>query len=125
LVAKRLIGFLECGLFVTCIFLPAIEEWPEAVDHLDKFAGDHKQRHGILWIMVKPEAQEAKSNSPTLFLRSKFFFSTSEFAGVPVTATDLFLPLIQRTQSIWDHNFDVFETRLLSTVWPLCLSLRF
>ncbi|PQE04066.1 hypothetical protein CJF31_00003166 [Rutstroemia sp. NJR-2017a BVV2] len=107
--------FLECGLFVTCIFLPAIEEWPETFNHLDKFAGDHKQRHGILWIMVKPEAHEAKSNSTKLFLCSKFSFSTSEFAGVPVTAIDLFLPLIQRIQSIWDHNFDVFETRLLST----------
>ncbi|KAM0145600.1 hypothetical protein ACHAPG_011547, partial [Botrytis cinerea] len=107
--------FLECGLFVTCIFLPTIEEWPETVDHLDRFAGDHKQRHGILWIMVKPEAHEAKSNSTTLFLCSKFSFSTSEFAGVPVTAIDLFIPLIQRVQSIWDHNFDVFETRLLST----------
>ncbi|KAM0172531.1 hypothetical protein ACHAPF_007410 [Botrytis cinerea] len=107
--------FLECGLFVTCIFLPAIEEWPETVDHLDRFAGDHKQRHGILWIMVKPEAHEAKSNSTTLFLCSKFSFSTSEFAGVPVTAIDLFIPLIQRVRSIWDHNFDVFETRLLST----------
>ncbi|KAF2194612.1 hypothetical protein K469DRAFT_774218 [Zopfia rhizophila CBS 207.26] len=71
-----------------------------------------EKRVGILWLMVKPQAwrAEVKPNAPAL--ESRVFFSTTEYAQVPDTAADLFVPLVQQLETQWDHNLEVASRRL-------------
>lgn len=76
-----------------------MQEWPDVSRSPEAFLQDFEKRQAILWIMVKPAAEEAKLNPKLPILSSKFFFSTSEYAGVPDSATDLFSP--------WSSKFAV------------------
>lgn len=80
------------------------------------FLRKYEKRQAILWIMIKSDAHNVQGNSDGPFLRSKFFFSTSDYAHVPNSATDLFLPLINEIHQIWNHNFEAIRTRLSWTV---------
>jgi hypothetical protein len=93
-----------------------MQEWPDVSRSSEAFLHDFEKRQGILWIMVKPTAEEAKLNPKLSILRSKFFFSTSEYAGAPDSATDLFLPLVQKVCCIWRGNFEIMAEHLASTV---------
>ncbi|KAF7510343.1 hypothetical protein GJ744_006839 [Endocarpon pusillum] len=108
--------FLECALSLPCLVLPRnMQEWPDVSRSSEAFLRNFEKRQAILWIMVKPTAEEAKLNPKLPILRSKFFFSTSEYAGVPDSATDLFVPLVQKICCIWRGNFEIMAERLAST----------
>jgi hypothetical protein len=103
------------------VLLRTIQEWPDVSRSPEAFLQDFEKRQAILWIIVKPAAEEAKLNPKLPILRSKFFFSTSEYAGVPDCATDLFLPLVQKIRCIWRGNFEIMAEHLASTVSRLIL----
>ena len=73
---------------------------------------EFESRHGILWIMIKSKADQVDSHSKNPVLRSRIFFSTSEYAEVPERATDLLVPLVKKFRSIWIQNFSRFHERL-------------
>ena len=62
--------------------------------------------------MMKSEPHKVDSGLRNSVLQSRIFFSTSEYAEIPKVATDLLLPLLQKVQSIWDHNFNEFQKRV-------------
>ncbi|KAI9741114.1 MAG: Ankyrin-1 [Cirrosporium novae-zelandiae] len=98
--------FLECR-FTLPIFHSTNQE--NILESLIKPLENLKRKHGIIWIMVKPESSKTEMGSLKAgpeakrpILKSKTFFSTLEYATVPNTATDLFLPLIQQLREEWD-----------------------
>lgn len=70
------------------------------------------RKHAIIWIMIKPEPLEDSSEPSKLFLESKIFFSTLEYGTIPITATDVFLPLVQQLQEEWDAVYGSAEQHL-------------
>ena len=106
-------GFLECTLLLTCHLLPEnLAQWPNRTQLVGNTLGKHESRQGLVWIMMRPDLQEGDSDMRAPVLQSRVFFSTSEYAQVPKLATDLLIPLIQKVQTMWDHNFRVFQERL-------------
>jgi hypothetical protein len=75
------------------------------------------ERHqGIMWVMIRPDLKNINSLASKILLQSRTFFSTSEYAEIPVYATDLFLPLVREVQDIWNSNFAGIQGRLLAMV---------
>lgn len=84
-----------------------------------------KKLHAIVWIMVKSDFSKTK-------LESKTFFSTLEFAAVPNTPTDLFVPLVQQLLGEWNLVYNAADQHLSSMVlmstdtvsetWANCLT---
>ncbi len=68
--------------------------------------------------MIKPKFSRAEPHG-RMFLVSKTFFSTLEYAAVPNAATDLFLPLVQQFQEEWDDIYKNMEQHLMYTVWAI------
>lgn len=66
--------------------------------------------------MNKPELPKTDQEARRSVLETKTFFSTLEFAAVPNTATDLFVPLVQQLQTEWDDVYKAAEKHLSSTV---------
>lgn len=93
-----------------------MQDWPDVSRSPETFLRKFEKRHAILWVIIKPGAEEARLSPQPLLLRSKFFFSTSEYAGIPDTATDLFLPLVCQLHRIWRGNFERLAEYFASTV---------
>ena len=87
-------GFLECRLAVPVLTPTQLHESPEWIKPFRQL----KKNYSIIWIMVKPKSVTANSGSRETLV-SKTFFSTLEYAAVPNSATDLFVPLTQRFRS--------------------------
>ena len=62
--------------------------------------------------MVKPEPLESSPEPSKPILESKIFFSTLEYGTIPITATDIFLPLVQQLQEEWDAVYGSAEQHL-------------
>lgn len=83
--------------------------WPNDVQLEADALQEFQSRQGILWIMMKSGAYEVYDSRN---LESRIFFSTSEYAEIPKTATDLLCPLVLKVQSIWGQNFSRFQKHL-------------
>ena len=106
-------GFLECALLLTCHALPEdMKHWPNRTQLEEEFLLEHESRQGILWLMMKSDPQEINSDIRNPVLQSRIFFSTSEYVEIPKSGTDLFVPLIQTVQKLWERNFREFQKRL-------------
>ncbi|KAF6223158.1 hypothetical protein HO173_013258 [Letharia columbiana] len=102
--------FLECALSFDCYALPEnMDLWPNDVQLEADALQEFQSRQGILWIMMKSGAYEVYDSRN---LESRIFFSTSEYAEIPKTATDLLCPLVLKVQSIWGQNFSRFQKHL-------------
>lgn len=66
--------------------------------------------------MVKPKLSRTEQEARGSVLETKTFFSTLEFAAVPTTATDQFVPLVQQLQREWDDVYKAAEKNLNSMV---------
>lgn len=93
-----------------------MQDWPDVFQSSESFYHDFENRQTILWIMVKPNAEEAKVNPMLPFLCSKVLFSTCEYAGIPNSVIDLFLSLIEQIHRIWRGNFKIMSEHLAATV---------
>jgi hypothetical protein len=54
--------------------------------------------------------------APNSTLKSATFFSTSEYAQIPLCVTKLFGPLVQQVFQAWTHTFNAAEKRLAMKV---------
>ena len=109
-------GLLHCGLFLPCYILPKDEKsWPTIQQIEESSLKDYVSREGVSWIMTKPDSKNAKAEAKGL-LRSRIYFSTSEYGAIPHLATDLLPPFIEKIRAIWDSNCRQFQKRLLSSV---------
>lgn len=68
--------------------------------------------------MVKPESSTASSGSRETLV-SRTFFSTLEYAAVPNSATDLFVPLVQQLHEEWSKLYTAAEEHLSDIVSKL------
>ena len=110
---QRYVGFLECALLLTCHVLPEdMEHWPNRTQLTEDTLGKHESRQGVLWIMRRSDPHQGDPDLRTPPLQSRIYFSTSEYAQVPKLASDLLVPLAQKVQRMWDHNFREFQKRL-------------
>ena len=89
-----------------------MKDWPKEVQRTGNPFGESESRQGIMWIMMKPQDPEDYSHPWKPVLQSRIFFSTSEYAEIPQMATDLFRPLVEKVQSIWEQNLYRFQRRL-------------
>ena len=89
-----------------------MDHWPNNVQFTGDSFGEFESRQGIMWIMMKSEVPEDYSHSRNPLLQSQIFFSTSEYAGIPKMATDLFVPLVEKLRSICEQNSGRFQKRL-------------
>lgn len=60
--------------------------------------------------MMRPDPQQGHPDLGAS-LQSRIYISTSEHAQVPTLATDLLVPLVQKVDGMWDHNFREFQKR--------------
>ncbi|KAK4232843.1 hypothetical protein C8A03DRAFT_19953 [Achaetomium macrosporum] len=99
-------GFVECGFTTRAVILPACEDsiWSRFL------ISESSRKHGILWIMIKGRDKKAAESA----LESKIFFSTSEYAQIPLRATELFNPLAQQLRQEWARTFQAAESRLMT-----------
>ncbi|KAK4232873.1 hypothetical protein C8A03DRAFT_19934, partial [Achaetomium macrosporum] len=102
--------FVECGFSARAVILPADEDslWPRLSDTLEFDIRKFEKTYGILWIMTKCQDKKAAESA----LESKIFFSTSEYAQIPLRATELFDPLAQQLRQEWVRTFQAAESRL-------------
>ncbi|MCJ1468852.1 Ankyrin-2 [Pseudocyphellaria aurata] len=98
--------FLECRLALPVLSL-TLTDWGELPNSLKSSLNFLKKLHAIVWIMVKPKPPKNKPEIRRSTLESKTFFSTLEYAAVPKTPADLFVPLVQQLEEEWN---DVHET---------------
>ena len=77
-----------------------------------------KKNYSIIWIMVKPKSVTANSGSRETLV-SKTFFSTLEYAAVPNSATNLFVPLVEQLHGDWSDLYTAAEERLSDMVSKL------
>lgn len=108
-----MVGFLECRLALPVFPLTDWRELPESMKDSFQFL---KKLHAVIWIMVKPEPSRAEPEMRGPILVSKTFFSTLEYAAVPSTASDLFVPLVQQLQEEWNGVFKAADQHLSSMV---------
>ncbi|PGH18267.1 hypothetical protein AJ79_00606 [Helicocarpus griseus UAMH5409] len=87
-------GFLQCIVTIpTCLSLES------PANQLDSLAF-RKANHTLSWIMVKPRLPKIGKNTHK-GLVSKFFLSTLDYAAIPSSPTEFFLPLVQQLKSEW------------------------
>jgi hypothetical protein len=109
-----MLGFVECCFTTNAITLPTSENshWPRLSDTFELDVRGFQKTYAILWIMIKRQDFSAAGSA----LESRIFFSTSEYAQVPPSATALFAPLAQQLHEEWDHTLQVAESRLATKV---------
>ncbi|MCJ1347475.1 Ankyrin-2 [Peltigera leucophlebia] len=99
--------FLECRLALPVLTPNQLHELPDWI----KPSRQLKKNYAFIWIMVKPESSTA-SNGSRETLVSRTFFSTLEYAAVPNSATDLFVPLVQQLHGEWGDLYTAAEEHL-------------
>ncbi|KAL2176976.1 uncharacterized protein P884DRAFT_270336 [Thermothelomyces heterothallicus CBS 202.75] len=104
--------FVECGFSTRGLMLPACEDprWPRLSDTSEFNIRKLEETYGIVWIMTK--RQDKRAAESTSGWESKTFFSTSEYAQIPVRATELLEPLVQQLRQGWVRTFRAAESRL-------------
>ncbi|MCJ1427599.1 Ankyrin-2 [Sticta canariensis] len=101
--------FLECRVALP-VFLT---DWGELPETLKKSSFKYlKNLHAVVWIMVKPKVSKTEPKARGPLLESKTFFSTLEFAAVPDTPTDLFVPLVQQLWGEWNDVYNDADQHL-------------
>jgi hypothetical protein len=86
--------------------------WPQLSAASDFNIRRFEKTFGILWAMVKSHDAVA----PDSTLKSATFFSTSEYAQIPLCVTKLFAPLVQQVFQAWTDTFHATEKRLAMKV---------
>lgn len=107
-------GFLECRLALPVLTPNQLLELPDWI----RPSRQLKKSYAFIWIMVKPESSTA-SNGSRETLVSRTFFSTLEYAAVPNSATDLFVPLVQQLHGEWGDLYTAAEEHLSDMVSKL------
>lgn len=108
-------GFLECRLALPVLTTNQLDESPEWIK---RFRQQLKKNYSIIWIMVKPKSATANSGSRETLV-SRTFFSTLEYAAVPNSATDLFVPLAKQLYGDWSDLYTAAEEHLSDMVSKL------
>ncbi|KUL81515.1 hypothetical protein ZTR_10186 [Talaromyces verruculosus] len=99
------LGFLECR-----IVLPAYCP-PLSLTQLSPIE-IASSKHYIKWIMVKMTRGDPSSSPDNYDLKSKFFFSTFEYAEIPNSPLELFDHCLTQLGQEWDDICDAAETHL-------------
>lgn len=94
----------------------SLTDWRELPESLKDSFECLKNLHAIIWIMVKPEPSKTEPETRRSILETKTFFSTLEFAAVPNTPTDLFVPLVRQLQDEWIYVCEAADQHLSSMV---------
>ncbi|ERF69382.1 hypothetical protein EPUS_05927 [Endocarpon pusillum Z07020] len=107
--------FLQSGLSLACHVLPKhMEDWTESFQLSQRLLRSLEVDQGIMWIMRRSSSKSIGSHVNVPLLQSQIYFSTSEYAQLPTYATDLFVPLVQKLQDIWNDNMAGMQRRLLT-----------
>ena len=111
-----MIGFLECGLCITCVIISNDSSTRKVKIGSIKSLDTTRKKEIIGWIMVKPQQYKTTSSGSGTLLSSRIFFHTTEYSVVPRSALDLLHPLLQNLENAWRGNLAAFQERLATMV---------